>query len=78
MVIFLGGPEKVKFFGFLEESFKKAGKKLTLIERQKGDTKESMSKLLSLLKSSGCSKVGLIQKEEQEGDMAQEFYSMIN
>ncbi len=64
MVVFLGVPEKVKFFGFLEESFKTAGKKLVLIERQKGETKDSINKLLTLIKSSGCSRIGMIQKEE--------------
>ncbi len=61
--MFFGGPEKVKFFGFLEESFKKVGKKLLLIERVKGEIKDGINKLLNQLKSLGCNKLGLIQRE---------------
>jgi hypothetical protein len=64
MVIFLGVPEKVKFFAFMEENFKKSGKKVVLIERQKGEIKDAISKLMTLLKSNGCNKIGMILKEE--------------
>lgn len=45
--LFFGAAEKVKFFGQLEELFKKANKKLIMVEKSKGEIRLPISKLIS-------------------------------
>lgn len=59
-IYFLGAPEKVKVFNFLEDSFKKNGKKLILFEKIKNETKSSISKFLLALKTQGHFRLGVI------------------
>lgn len=70
-------PEKVKFLDFLQQDFHKQNHKLELIAKEKGNSQAAIQDLISKLKADGIRKIGLVEKEEQHGETAENFYKAI-